>query len=520
MSTDSSNILPEGSKPEGDFERLKSAMVSLISHELRTPLTYISASLEMLEIAYESPEMQGEVKRFLNIIDQGVKQLNASIDELLTFSTLEAQTSKPQTQSPTAVNLRKLVLEVLNILKPTYSSKRQIMEVSIQDDLPPAMVDPAKLSEVLLQLLSNAIKFTPNEGHIRIMVSLQSDTYTLVISDSGPGIPEDVAAQIFDPFFQKEDHLVRENGGLGLGLTLVQRLCHSIGAELSHFSEGDANESGYSGTNFVVKVPYHAERLKTNPELSKAIEEMQRLSRSNAEKEAQVSRLKSQLLSYTEDLQVAYQSTEQAQSALDSIYQEMMQGFAAALELKDPYTRGRSRRMARIAQAVSQALDLDEQSTRYLEEACTLCDIGYIGISDEILHKNQMQTLSKEERKHIQSHPKIGAEMLRNIKVFEPIVPVIKYHHENWDGSGYPEGLKGKDIPLLSRVMRIIDAFEAMLSDRAYRQRMEPQQALEEIQRAAGSHFDPEIVKILSSLWTSGQLQALLESLETKPEGV
>src|SRR5690606_25723929 len=84
------SAMSENALPERDFERLKASLVSLISHELRTPLTYISASLEMLEIAYESPEMQGDVRRFLNIIDQGVKQLNTTIDELLMFSSLEA----------------------------------------------------------------------------------------------------------------------------------------------------------------------------------------------------------------------------------------------------------------------------------------------------------------------------------------------------------------------------------------------------------------------------------------------
>jgi len=498
---------------EQNFERLRSSIVSLISHELRTPLTYISASLEMLEIAYENPEMQSEVRRFLNIMDQGVKQLSASIDELMMFSTLESIAPEaPKTRLEQETDLQQLVVEVVNILKPAYQNKRQVLEVSIQEEMPHIFVDASKLSEIVLQLLSNAIKFTPKSGHIRIMVMQSEPTWLQVlVSDTGPGIPAELEAQIFDPFYQREDHLIRENGGLGLGLTLVQRLCHALGARLEVFPE----EGLYTGTNFLVRLPLkHPE----TPELQKALAQTQNLTRSNAEKEAQLNNLKAQLLKYTDDLQHAFQSNQQKQNALDAIYPEMMSGFAAALELRDPFTRGRSQRLARYAQVLASHLQLSEAETQALQQACLLCDIGYIGISDEVLHKDDYQTLSEAEREHIQSHARIGAEMLQHVKLFEPIVPLVLHHHENWDGSGYPAGLQGKQIPYLSRIIRVIDAFDAMLSDRSYRSRFEPEYALQEICRHSGSQFDPEIVKLFTGLWHSGQLSDLIMSLEHHQE--
>lgn len=507
----------EQTLPERDFERLKASLVSLISHELRTPLTYISASLEMLEIAYESPEMKGEVKRFLNIIDQGVQQLNTTIDELLMFSSLEQASPEPSLLSPSVqeVDIQQLILEVVNILKPTYQARQQVFEVAIQPDLPGIVVDSSKLSEIILQLLSNAIKFTPLKGHIRLMVMQVEQRLQILVSDTGPGIPPEVRAQIFDPFYQKEDYLTREKGGLGLGLTLVQRLCHAIGAQL----EMSAEEGHYTGTNFMIWLPLAPASKPQEPDFQQTLEQLQKLTHSHAEKEAQLNSYKAQLLKYTEDLYYAYQSNEQKQTALDSIYLDMMSGFASALQVRDPYTRGRSQRIANYADLLADSLDLSQEQSRILQQACLLCDIGYIGISDEVLHKSDSAILTTEERSHIHTHPYISTQMIRHIKAFEPLVPVILHHHENWDGSGYPQGLKGKDIPYLSRVIRIVDAFDAMLSDRSYRPRFEPAYALEEIRRHAGSQFDPELVKLFTGLWDSGKLQPLITSAKPYEEG-
>lgn len=129
---------PSPNLSASEYERMKASLVSLISHELRTPLTYVSASLEMIEIALDTPEMQGEIHRFLKIIDQGVKQLHGTIDELLLFSNLEAN---PPEKVPAAiheaVDPQELVCEIVNILKPTFQGKKQVVEVSIQENLLP-----------------------------------------------------------------------------------------------------------------------------------------------------------------------------------------------------------------------------------------------------------------------------------------------------------------------------------------------------------------------------------------------
>src|SRR5690606_6301885 len=123
-----------------------------------------------------------------------------------------------------------------------------------------------------------------------------------------------------------------ESGGLGLGLTLAQRLCHTIGARL----EMNQEQSGYTGTNFVVSLPLERPQQTQDPNFQKQLEQMKSLTASNAEKEAQLTSMKAQLLKYTEDLYHVYRSNDQKQTDLDAVYQDMMGGFAAVLQVRDP----------------------------------------------------------------------------------------------------------------------------------------------------------------------------------------
>lgn len=498
---------PSSANPSDEFERLKSSIVSLISHELRTPLTYVSASVEMIEMALENPQMKQDIRRFLGIIDQGVKQLNTIVDELLLFSSLEKNTPDqiaPQVRS--GVDIRLLVHDILNLLAPSIAAKQLEQTLDFPAELPTLTTDSGKLSEVLLQLLTNAIKFTPNGGKIALTLAQDDQALILTVADTGPGIPPEIQEKIFMPFFQKEHYLIREHGGLGLGLTLAQRLCHFLGAQLQM-------SSSPAGTTFTMRLPLPKDTGHSGPDVQKVLGQMQALSQSNAQKDEELSSLKSQLLRYTEDLHRAYQSNDQKQAEIESVYVDMIRGFAAALEARDPYTRGRSQRIAAYADLVAEALDLPAEEREWLQKGCVLCDIGYIGISDDILHKDGIRALTQEEKLHIQNHTLIGAQMVRSIKAFEPIVPLLMHHHENWNGTGYPHQLAGENIPFLARIIRIVDAFDAMLSDRSYRPRFSPDYALGEIQKCAGTQFDPELVKLFSGLWETGQLQALIASL-------
>jgi len=179
-------------------------------------------------------------------------------------------------------------------------------------------------------------------------------------------------------------------------------------------------------------------------------------------------------------------------SSLQEYYLSAVQALAAALEAKDVYTRGHSMRVAKLARACARVLGLgvEEQEQVYL--AGLLHDLGKIGVSEDILLKRG--TLTAEERKEIQGHPEVGARILEPARFPAEVIAAVRHHHEDYRGGGYPAGLVGEDIPLLARIIRVADAYDAMTSARPYREALTAQRAREELRRCAGEQFDPRVV--------------------------
>jgi putative nucleotidyltransferase with HDIG domain len=179
-------------------------------------------------------------------------------------------------------------------------------------------------------------------------------------------------------------------------------------------------------------------------------------------------------------------------SSLQDAYLATVRSLAAAVDAKDPYTHGHSDRVAEYSAAIAEKLDLSGEQRIALEMAAYLHDIGKIGIRESILLKPGK--LTDEEMGQMRHHPLIGANILKPVAFPWPIAPVVRHHHERFDGTGYPAGLKGEEIPLLARILTIADAFEAMTSDRPYRSGRTKEEAIEELHACEGTHFDPRIV--------------------------
>ncbi len=190
-------------------------------------------------------------------------------------------------------------------------------------------------------------------------------------------------------------------------------------------------------------------------------------------------------------------------NSLQETYLGIVRALAIALDARDPYTRGHSEQVARYALLLANELGLSEQEKRDLELAAYLHDLGKIGIRDEILLKPAK--LTPEEMKVIREHPSIGASILSPLTFWGNIVPTVRYHHEHYDGGGYPEGLKNDRIPLGARILALADAFDAITSDRPYRNRKSIEEAIEELKRCAGTQFDPQLVeKFIQALKKQG----------------
>jgi len=175
-------------------------------------------------------------------------------------------------------------------------------------------------------------------------------------------------------------------------------------------------------------------------------------------------------------------------------YLETVESFAQALEAKDSYTHGHSRQVSLYAGLIARRLGFSGKELALLEQAALLHDIGKIGITDTIL--NHPGSLSGDEMDEVRKHPCKGRNILAPIRSLSGLAEVVYHHHERWDGTGYPDGLAGEEIPLMARIIGIADAFDAITSQRPYRISLDLDAALAELEQGAGSQFDPGLVDI------------------------
>lgn len=188
-------------------------------------------------------------------------------------------------------------------------------------------------------------------------------------------------------------------------------------------------------------------------------------------------------------------SIRDARDGLHAAYVEFIGSLAHALDARDRYTAGHSQRVSQIATAIAQAIGLSAAEQEAIRIGALLHDIGKIGIPDYVLQK--AGALSDTEFALIRQHPTIGCRILAGVQGFSPYLSAVEFHHENWDGTGYPYGLNGKTVPLAARIVHVADAWDAMTTDRPYRPGFTPARALAIIQVNAGTQFDPEIAEVL-----------------------
>jgi putative nucleotidyltransferase with HDIG domain len=199
----------------------------------------------------------------------------------------------------------------------------------------------------------------------------------------------------------------------------------------------------------------------------------------------------------------------------ENIYNNLLAtlyAFVKAIEARDPYTKQHSNRVTQISLALASAMGCTPEEQDILNVAGLLHDIGKIGIRDEILLKPGR--LSRDEFSIIQQHPIIGADIMDNLGLWHREKLIVRGHHERFDGNGYPDRLKGREIPLLARILSVADVYDAIASDRAYRKRMEESKILEIMYGGAGTQFDPDIIDTFRKLYESGEVAKLTAETE------
>lgn len=179
---------------------------------------------------------------------------------------------------------------------------------------------------------------------------------------------------------------------------------------------------------------------------------------------------------------------------LEQAYLESIETLRYTVEAKDPYTRGHSDRVSAYSVLIGEKAGLSEQELKTLKIGGLFHDVGKIGVPDAILQKESK--LTDDEYSEIKNHPSIGAHILSTASIFKDIIPIVKHHHEKYDGTGYPSRLKGNDIPYLARISSIADSFDAMTSKRTYRNSLDINTVINEIRRCKGTQFDPQLADI------------------------
>jgi HD-GYP domain-containing protein (c-di-GMP phosphodiesterase class II) len=201
----------------------------------------------------------------------------------------------------------------------------------------------------------------------------------------------------------------------------------------------------------------------------------------------------------------------QQDSQLRQAYLNTVSVVANAIEARDPYTGGHTERVSVMAQGIGMRMGMTEvEELAALGVGALLHDVGKIGVPDAILSKPTH--LSEAEYEMMKTHTMIGTRMLQDIYFLEQAIPIVRHHHERFDGKGYPDKLVGDAIPLGARIIAVVDAFDAMITTRPYRVGMLPEAALEELQRGAGTQFDPKVIAVFNRAWQEGAVKEWLDT--------
>jgi putative nucleotidyltransferase with HDIG domain len=198
-------------------------------------------------------------------------------------------------------------------------------------------------------------------------------------------------------------------------------------------------------------------------------------------------------------LEEAYVSLEKKKLQLEEAYVSVVHVIAASLDARDPYTIRHSERVARMSRTLGRRLGMGEEELSHLEKAAIFHDIGKIKTPDDVLLKGERLS-SAEEEQHKKTHPVDGTEILRMAPSLHRYIPVVRAHHEWYNGEGYPDGLKGDEIPLHAQIITLADAFDAMTTDRPYREALSPEEAIDEILVFRGTQFSPGLADAFAKM--------------------
>lgn len=461
-----------------ELERMKSTFLSLVSHELRTPLTVISGNLHVLRKLSSKWDNQ-IASDCLGSAHEGTKRLSKLVDELLRFTV-----SAPQKRDrwDLALTLRRLLGE----LAPMALERG--LKLSLETVPLPIEGDPAGLPDALLQLVENALLFNNPGGKVDVVGRRpELDWVEVVVRDNGPGIDKSELERIFHPFYQVADVNTRSVEGLGIGLSLARRTIEAHGGRLSlHSVLGE-------GTCVTITLPVHSQTRIPLPSKGPTPPPPLDADAADLREYAQ------EIYELWEAEKIQRRHAEEQKLVLEQTFIETL---VSLIRMVDPRVSGGTSQGERVldyARAVARHLDPTLLSRPEFLYGLLLYDIGKIGVTETVLSKTG--GLTDKERRAAEAHSEIGADLLTSVGVLQPAIDAVRSHHERWDGSGYPDGLKGQQIPILARIIAVVDSFDAMTVNRPYRDALSLEAARAQVEHGSGISFDPTVVQAFCRAW-------------------
>ncbi|OGQ90152.1 MAG: hypothetical protein A2289_19830 [Deltaproteobacteria bacterium RIFOXYA12_FULL_58_15] len=624
------------------LDELKTQFFANVNHELRTPLTLLLAPLGAM-LHGTGVALSTQMREHLTAMQRNGLKLLKLINDLLDLTKLEEGKTRIRV-SP--FDLVAFCRNIVEAVRPLAVERRVALRLDCSATEIEVFGDTEQLDKVVLNLLSNALKFTPAGGEVRVVVAKSADGPRVEVRDNGEGIPEGMLKIIFDRFAQVDGSKSRRHDGTGIGLSLVKEIVELHGGQvwadsklgegasfIVQFQAGEAHiadevrerrsrnrevavdrregaceteklrdvvrgipslqlagferrgrepASSISGTDANTRVHEHTLLvIDDNPDVLQLMrfllqDEYNIVTESSAEsglalvrnevadlvisdvmmpgmdghelckriKESEetrqipvilvtaragpegitqgidsgaddylpkpfdppelLARVRSLLRMRKAEADLVRLNRNLKARADDlvdrqrSLFLSTVRCLISALEAKDQYTRNHSVRVTEYAMALARRMNFGERDLRDLELAALLHDVGKIGVPETVLHKPGK--LTSEEFALIKMHSAKGAEIVQQISEIGAVAPAVRAHHERYDGTGYPDGLRKVDIPIGARVMAVADTYDAMTSDRPYRQGLSHSAAMKEIVRHSGGQFDPEVVESFLAL--------------------